>query len=218
MWESISTQPTFTFTSDLQTKDNAQVLNSTSGFEANSKKELAGFQQGLSTYLPAELSTSLSPTYNTEIFHLDNDVDHIDSLHYYLNLSNDETSSEQEIVTISFEGLYNESLWFPNGSSSYDDDESLLKEGHYNWGVLSLTILILATMIGNILVCLAVCWEKRLQNMTNYFLMSLAMADLLVSMLVMPLGMVVEFFGNVENLFTIFSQSAPLILSPFSTV
>ena len=45
-------------------------------------------------------------------------------------------------------------------------------------------------------VCLAVCWEKRLQNMTNYFLMSLAIADLLVSILVMPLGMVVELYGE----------------------
>ncbi len=65
-----------------------------------------------------------------------------------------------------------------------------------NWGVLALTALIVATAIGNILVCLAVCWEKRLQNMTNYFLMSLAIADLLVSLLVMPLGMVVELYGQ----------------------
>ena len=65
-----------------------------------------------------------------------------------------------------------------------------------NWGVLSLSLLIVATAVGNILVCLAVCWERRLQNMTNYFLMSLAMADLLVSLLVMPLGMIVELYGK----------------------
>ncbi|KAL1449953.1 hypothetical protein WDU94_002420 [Cyamophila willieti] len=40
----------------------------------------------------------------------------------------------------------------------------------------------------NILVCLAISWEKRLQNVTNYFLMSLAMTDLMVAILVMPLG------------------------------
>ena len=66
----------------------------------------------------------------------------------------------------------------------------------YNWGILALGVLIVASVIGNVLVCLAVCWEKRLQNMTNYFLMSLAMADLLVSLLVMPLGLVVEIYGK----------------------
>lgn len=65
-----------------------------------------------------------------------------------------------------------------------------------NWGVLALSVLILATMMGNVLVCLAVCWESRLQNMTNYFLMSLAIADLLVAILVMPLGMIVELYGE----------------------
>ena len=73
-----------------------------------------------------------------------------------------------------------------------------------NWGVLSLTPVILATAIGNILVCLAVCWEKRLQNMTNYFLMSLAIADLLVSILVMPIGMVVELYGKSSYLCSYF--------------
>ncbi|BFZ00837.1 hypothetical protein BsWGS_03876 [Bradybaena similaris] len=64
------------------------------------------------------------------------------------------------------------------------------------WGMLGLTLIVVCTAGGNVLVCLAVCWEKRLQNMTNYFLMSLAIADLLVSLLVMPLGMVVEIFGH----------------------
>lgn len=64
------------------------------------------------------------------------------------------------------------------------------------WGVLALIVIILATALGNLLVCLAVCRERRLQNTTNYFLMSLAIADLLVSILVMPLGMIVEMYGK----------------------
>ena len=67
---------------------------------------------------------------------------------------------------------------------------------YHNWGVLSLILVIIATALGNILVCLAVCLEKRLQNMTNYFLMSLAIADLLVSLLVMPVGMLIEIYGK----------------------
>jgi hypothetical protein len=64
------------------------------------------------------------------------------------------------------------------------------------WGALGLTVIILLTAAGNVLVCLAVCWERRLQNMTNYFLMSLAIADLLVSLAVMPFAMLVELYGE----------------------
>lgn len=55
------------------------------------------------------------------------------------------------------------------------------------WALLALG-LVLGTATGNILVCLAIAWERRLQNVTNYFLMSLAITDLMVAILVMPLG------------------------------
>lgn len=55
------------------------------------------------------------------------------------------------------------------------------------WGLLAL-VLVFGTATGNILVCLAIVWERRLQNVTNYFLMSLAITDLMVAILVMPLG------------------------------
>jgi len=64
------------------------------------------------------------------------------------------------------------------------------------WSALGLTAIIVASTAGNLLVCLAVGLERRLQNITNYFLMSLAIADLLVSLLVMPLAMVVELYGK----------------------
>ncbi|XP_028157863.1 5-hydroxytryptamine receptor 2C-like [Ostrinia furnacalis] len=57
-----------------------------------------------------------------------------------------------------------------------------------NWWALVALILVLCTAAGNVLVCLAIYLERRLQNVTNYFLMSLAITDLLVAILVMPLG------------------------------
>lgn len=57
-----------------------------------------------------------------------------------------------------------------------------------NYWALSALILVAGTAAGNILVCLAITWERRLQNVTNYFLMSLAITDLMVAILVMPLG------------------------------
>ncbi len=101
-----------------------------------------------------------------------------------------------------YKGLNFTHGWIDNSSSGYSGnhteglEESLNGGEPRHWGVLALTSLIIATAIGNILVCLAVVWERRLQNMTNYFLMSLAIADLLVSILVMPLGMIVELYGE----------------------
>lgn len=63
------------------------------------------------------------------------------------------------------------------------------------WALLAI-ILVIGTACGNILVCLAIAWEKRLQNVTNYFLASLAITDLMVAILVMPLGIVTLFRGK----------------------
>ncbi|KFP32165.1 5-hydroxytryptamine receptor 2A, partial [Colius striatus] len=48
---------------------------------------------------------------------------------------------------------------------------------------------------GNILVIMAVSLEKKLQNATNYFLMSLAIADMLLGFLVMPVSMLTILYG-----------------------
>ncbi|KAM3607421.1 uncharacterized protein V6R79_007588 [Siganus canaliculatus] len=59
-----------------------------------------------------------------------------------------------------------------------------------NWAALLILVVIVVTVTGNILVILAVSLEKKLQNATNYFLMSLAVADMLLGILVMPVSMV----------------------------
>ncbi|XP_050307176.1 5-hydroxytryptamine receptor 2A isoform X2 [Anthonomus grandis grandis] len=68
--------------------------------------------------------------------------------------------------------------------------------GKYDWSFLFVVVFILAGGVGNILVCLAVLLDRRLQNVTNYFLLSLAIADLLVSLFVMPLGAIPGFLGE----------------------
>lgn len=70
---------------------------------------------------------------------------------------------------------------------------------HYEWSYLFVFFFIFAGGLGNILVCLAVALDKKLQNVTNYFLLSLAVADLLVSLFVMPLGAVPAFLGTKFN-------------------
>lgn len=75
-------------------------------------------------------------------------------------------------------------------------DDSLGVKVGYDWSFLFVILFIIAGGVGNILVCLAVCLDKRLQNVTNYFLLSLAIADLLVSLFVMPMGAIPGFLGK----------------------
>ncbi|PIO76961.1 7 transmembrane receptor [Teladorsagia circumcincta] len=58
--------------------------------------------------------------------------------------------------------------------------------------LLLLPVLCLVGLIGNAMVCIAIATDRRLHNVTNYFLFSLALADLLVCLLVMPLSIIVE--------------------------
>ena len=60
----------------------------------------------------------------------------------------------------------------------------------YNWPVLSLFTIVVMALCGNILVCISVRMEKKLQNMFNFFLVSLATSDMLSATLVMPLSIV----------------------------
>uniref|UniRef100_A0A8D8S7B9 5-hydroxytryptamine receptor n=1 Tax=Cacopsylla melanoneura TaxID=428564 RepID=A0A8D8S7B9_9HEMI len=55
-----------------------------------------------------------------------------------------------------------------------------------------LGIMILSTVIGNVFVIAAILLEKNLQSVANYLIVSLAVADLMVACLVMPLGAVYE--------------------------
>lgn len=66
-----------------------------------------------------------------------------------------------------------------------------------NWSALLTLIIIILTIGGNILVIMAVSLEKKLQNATNFFLMSLAVADMLVGILVMPVSLITILYGKV---------------------
>ncbi|XP_071446173.1 5-hydroxytryptamine receptor-like [Hetaerina americana] len=61
-------------------------------------------------------------------------------------------------------------------------------------GIISviLGLMILVTVIGNVFVIAAILLERNLQSVANYLIVSLAVADLMVACLVMPLGAVYE--------------------------
>lgn len=84
-----------------------------------------------------------------------------------------------------------------SANDSWLTTDTLFDLVHYDWTFLFVFVFILAGGLGNILVCLAVLLDRRLQNVTNYFLLSLAIADLLVSLFVMPLGAIPGFLGKI---------------------
>lgn len=79
--------------------------------------------------------------------------------------------------------------------------------GDFNWAILLLAPLVVFGIAGNTLVILAISLERRLQNVTNYFLLSLAVTDLLVSLIVMPFSIIKEFTGGCISFYTHKSHS-----------
>ncbi|XP_039975060.1 histamine receptor H2a isoform X2 [Xiphias gladius] len=55
-----------------------------------------------------------------------------------------------------------------------------------------LSLIILLTVGGNVLVCLAVCASRRLRCLTNCFIVSLAVTDLLLGLLVLPFSALLQ--------------------------
>ncbi|PNF21105.1 putative tyramine receptor 2 [Cryptotermes secundus] len=63
---------------------------------------------------------------------------------------------------------------------------------------LTLTSIILLTVVGNILVILSVFTHKPLRIVQNFFIVSLAVADLTVALLVLPFSVAVQILGRWE--------------------
>lgn len=78
--------------------------------------------------------------------------------------------------------------WYLGAHSQYSHFEAVII-------TIILILVILGTVVGNILVCVAVCLVRKLRRPCNYLLVSLAVSDLCVAILVMPIAMLYEIFG-----------------------
>ncbi|XP_012287540.1 5-hydroxytryptamine receptor 1 [Orussus abietinus] len=87
-------------------------------------------------------------------------------------------------------GNFNEPVvGFPGKNSPYTATQAILL-------AVLLGTIIVGTIVGNILVCVAVCLVRKLRRPCNYLLVSLAVSDLCVAMLVMPMALFYEILGN----------------------
>ncbi|XP_026057526.1 D(3) dopamine receptor [Carassius auratus] len=95
--------------------------------------------------------------------------------------------------------VFSSSEWQWNDSEHSEGNYSLIsgtEEVKRNYYAMLFSLLILAIVFGNVLVCIAVLREKALQTTTNYLVVSLAVADLLVASLVMPWVVYLEVVGG----------------------
>lgn len=99
------------------------------------------------------------------------------------------------------DAVLNNSMDF-NCSEFRNRSVALTSNVQKNWMALLISLVIVITVAGNILVIMAVSLERKLQNATNYFLRSLAITDMLLGILVMPVAMVTIVYGEFLYIFT----------------
>ncbi|XP_077164839.1 orexin receptor type 2 isoform X2 [Paroedura picta] len=89
---------------------------------------------------------------------------------------------------------------FGNPSAEYDEEEFLqylwneyLRPKEYEWVLIAGYIIVfLVALIGNILVCVAVWKNHHMRTVTNYFIVNLSLADVLVTITCLPATLVVD--------------------------
>lgn len=84
----------------------------------------------------------------------------------------------------------------PGGNERYDDISISMPSLQTIIISIVLSLVIIGTVIGNILVCIAVCLVRKLRRPCNYLLVSLAVSDLCVAILVMPMALLYEILGT----------------------
>ena len=90
---------------------------------------------------------------------------------------------------------FNDSSLMLNMSNTNSSINEVDGELSFKWPILFLFLFPLFGTIGNYFVCYAIIRDHSLQTRTNYYLFSLAISDLAVSLVVAPLAIINDFIG-----------------------
>ncbi|CAH1796947.1 unnamed protein product [Owenia fusiformis] len=105
------------------------------------------------------------------------------------------TNMNEMQLNLSFCDFDLNSTWCYYNETDNDTDSINTMDDGYKYFALILSIFPILTVFGNILVVIAVYRERNLRTVTNYFIVSLALADIGVAVLVMPFAIYVEIVG-----------------------
>lgn len=83
---------------------------------------------------------------------------------------------------------------------SLNTNNSSISPANYHWPVISLSVFSIFGIFGNILVCMTIKRDQDLQTKTNFYLFSLAIADLAVCLIVIPLSIIQDFSSKLKFL------------------
>lgn len=83
-------------------------------------------------------------------------------------------------------------IFNPEENVTSSQGAATLFDEEYRFWALVLIIIPLLTVFGNVLVVMSVIKEKSLKTVTNYFICSLAVADIMVAVIVMPFAVYME--------------------------
>lgn len=87
------------------------------------------------------------------------------------------------------------------------------QNGFYYAKLVSYVIIFIVGVIGNVLVCLVVCRQRKMKNVTNYFIVNLAVADLAVLLICIPFD-----FGEIVTNFWPYGTVMCKLIYPLQTM
>ena len=110
--------------------------------------------------------------------------------YYYESGQNFPSTTVEESSLENLRDLTAKDGFMSDDSSAHESADFFIPQTKNYWAVI-LGLVCIVVVIGNVLVIVSVYKEKVLQNVTNYFIVSLAVADLLVAGCVMPFSVYV---------------------------
>ncbi|XP_067889063.1 cholecystokinin receptor-like [Heterodontus francisci] len=91
---------------------------------------------------------------------------------------------------------YGQQISSPKGHSSFDERLTGSRDLDYTVRILLYSIIFLLSVFGNTMIILVLILNKRLRTVTNSFLLSLALSDLMVAVFCMPFTLIPNLLGD----------------------